>query len=81
MDALGGVRSRRFVLWACSAALAYKSTIALMEYHCSDDKSVASRIFEKGLDIFGEEIEFVLRYLGFLISINDENSEHFSFLF
>ena len=46
-----------------------------MEYHCSDDKSVASRIFEKGLDTFGDEIEFVLRYLGFLMSINDENSE------
>ncbi|KAF8631737.1 hypothetical protein AX15_002220 [Amanita polypyramis BW_CC] len=47
---------------------------ALMEYHCSDDKMVASRIFEKGLDLFGEEIEFVLRYLGFLISINDANN-------
>ena len=46
-----------------------------MEYHCSDDKSVASHIFEKGLDTFGDEIEFVLRYLGFLISITDENSE------
>jgi cleavage stimulation factor subunit 3 len=53
---------------------------ALMEYHCSDDKSVASRIFEKGLDTFGDEIEFVLRYLGFLISINDENSEASMFL-
>ena len=53
---------------------------ALMEYHCSDDKSVASRIFEKGLDTFGDEIEFVLRYLGFLISINDENSGAFMFL-
>ena len=51
-----------------------------MEYHCSDDKSVASRIFEKGLDTFGDEIEFVLRYLGFLISINDENSEACMFL-
>ena len=51
-----------------------------MEYHCSDDKSVASRIFEKGLDTFGDEIEFVLRYLGFLISINDENSEASMFL-
>ncbi|KIM42654.1 hypothetical protein M413DRAFT_444338 [Hebeloma cylindrosporum] len=39
---------------------------ALMEYHCSDGKVVASRIFEKGLD--------VVRYLGFLISINDENN-------
>jgi cleavage stimulation factor subunit 3 len=47
-----------------------------MEYHCSDDKNVASRIFEKGLDQFVDEIEFVLRYLGFLISINDANSAY-----
>ena len=51
-----------------------------MEYHCSDDKSVASHIFEKGLDTFGDEIEFVLRYLGFLISMNDDNSEASMFL-
>ena len=50
------------------------SYAALMEYHCSNDKSVASRIFEKGLDTFGEEIEYVLRYLSFLISINDAMS-------
>lgn len=48
--------------------------LALMEYHCSDGKVVASRIFERGLDVFGDEIEYVVRYLGFLISINDENS-------
>lgn len=35
---------------------------------------VASRIFEKGLESFGDEVEFVLRYLGFLISVNDDNS-------
>ena len=48
--------------------------VALMEYHSSDDRSVASRIFEKGLDYFGNEIDYVLPYLSFLISINDENS-------
>ncbi len=47
---------------------------ALMEYHRSDDKSVASRIFENGLTKFSDEIEYVLRYLSFLISINDRNS-------
>ncbi|EAU82402.2 mRNA 3'-end-processing protein RNA14 [Coprinopsis cinerea okayama7 len=47
---------------------------ALMEYHCFDDKNVASRIFEKGLEQFGDEIDYVLRYLGFLISINDGNN-------
>ena len=46
-----------------------------MEYHCGNkDIQVASRIFEKGMETFGDEVEFVLRYLGFLISINDENS-------
>jgi hypothetical protein len=54
--------------------------LALMEYHCSNDKNVASRIFEKGLDTFSGEVDFVLRYLAFLISINDENSM-FSFFF
>ena len=51
-----------------------------MEYHCFDDKAVASRIFEKGLDYFSDEVDYVCRYLGFLISINDGNStSHLSF--
>ena len=53
-------------------------SVALMEYHCSDDRAVASRIFERGLNFFGDEIDYVLRYLGFLISINDESSKCFS---
>jgi cleavage stimulation factor subunit 3 len=48
--------------------------LALLEYHCNKAMDVASRIFEKGMATFGEEIEYVLRYLGFLISVNDENS-------
>ena len=49
--------------------------IALMEYHCGNRKfQVASKIFEKGMTLFGDEAEYVLRYLNFLISINDENS-------
>ena len=47
---------------------------ALMEYHCTKAATVATKIFEKGLEIFPDEIDFVLRYLGFLISINDETS-------
>ncbi|PBK72172.1 Suf-domain-containing protein [Armillaria solidipes] len=47
---------------------------ALMEFHCTNDKNIASRIFEKGLNTFATEIEFVIRYLAFLISINDENN-------
>ena len=48
---------------------------ALMEYHCTKATDVAMRIFEKGLDNFPDEVEFALRYLGFLISINDDSSE------
>ena len=29
--------------------------LALMEYYCSYDRAVASRIFERGLDYFGSE--------------------------
>jgi cleavage stimulation factor subunit 3 len=36
---------------------------------------VESRIFEKGSQIFGQEIEYGLRHLGFLISVNDDDSE------
>ncbi|CED85090.1 mRNA cleavage and polyadenylation factor I complex, subunit RNA14 [Phaffia rhodozyma] len=47
---------------------------ALMEYHCSKDPSVATRIFELGLKVFGGKIEFVDRYLSFLITINDDQN-------
>ena len=47
---------------------------ALMEYHCTKATEVAMRIFEKGLETFPDEVEFALRYLGFLISINDDSS-------
>lgn len=46
-----------------------------MEYHCSGDKDIPSRIFEKGLETFEDELDYVLRYLGFLISINDTTSK------
>jgi hypothetical protein len=41
-----------------------------MEYHVTKAMAVASRIFEKGMETFGDEIVYVLRYLGFLISVN-----------
>jgi len=47
-----------------------------MEYHVCKATNVATRIFEKGIELFGnEEIEIVLRYLGFLISLNDDASK------
>jgi hypothetical protein len=47
-----------------------------MEYHCTKAGDVATKIFEIGLKNFGDDVEFVLRYLGFLISVNDENSAY-----
>ncbi|EEB89816.1 hypothetical protein MPER_12049, partial [Moniliophthora perniciosa FA553] len=47
---------------------------ALMEYHCSGEKGVATRIFEVGMSLFGKDKDYVLRYLGFLISVNDQNN-------
>ncbi|KAI0333418.1 Suf-domain-containing protein [Cubamyces sp. BRFM 1775] len=65
----GKARRDRWTPWEVYEAA------ALMEYHCGNkDIQVASRIFEKGMETFGDEVEFVLRYLGFLISINDENN-------
>ncbi|EKM76104.1 hypothetical protein AGABI1DRAFT_45409 [Agaricus bisporus var. burnettii JB137-S8] len=64
----GKARKDRWTPWEVYEAA------ALMEYHCSNDKNVSSRIFEKGLDLFSSEVDFVLRYLGFLISMNDENN-------
>lgn len=48
----------------------------MMEYHSSKDASVATKIFELGLKRFAGEIDYVLKYLDFLISINDEGSEY-----
>ncbi|KXN88352.1 mRNA 3'-end-processing protein RNA14 [Leucoagaricus sp. SymC.cos] len=64
----GKARKDRWTPWEVFEAA------ALMEYHCSNDRQVASRIFEKGLDTFSGEVDFVLRYLSFLISVNDENN-------
>ncbi|EMD41132.1 hypothetical protein CERSUDRAFT_43736 [Gelatoporia subvermispora B] len=47
---------------------------ALMEYHCGKNVEIASRIFERGLENFSDEVDFVMRYLGFLISVNDDNN-------
>ncbi|ETW84749.1 hypothetical protein HETIRDRAFT_473483 [Heterobasidion irregulare TC 32-1] len=47
---------------------------ALVEYHCMKDAGVAGRIFEKGMETFGDEVDFVIHYLTFLLSLNDENN-------
>jgi cleavage stimulation factor subunit 3 len=46
-----------------------------MEYHSNKDQSVAVRIFELGCKTFAEAPDYVVRYVQFLLSVNDENSE------
>lgn len=51
---------------------------AMMEYHANKDSAVAIRIFELGFKLFSEDVDYVVRYLNFLLSINDDTSElHF----
>ena len=45
------------------------------EYHAGRDPNIATRIFQKGLEVFRGEAEYVVRYLSFLLSINDEKSK------
>lgn len=47
---------------------------ALMEYHCSKDAVVATKVFELALKTFGHDEAFVVRYLNFLIAMNDDNN-------
>ncbi|KAA1478447.1 Suf-domain-containing protein [Dentipellis sp. KUC8613] len=67
-NVFGKARREKWTPWEV-----YESA-ALMEYHCTKDMGVASRIFEKGLEAFGDEVDFVSHYLGFLLSVNDENN-------
>ncbi|EGO01439.1 hypothetical protein SERLA73DRAFT_166004 [Serpula lacrymans var. lacrymans S7.3] len=64
----GKARRDRWTPWEVYEAA------ALMEYHCTKELGVACRIFERGLELFGDEIQFALRYLGFLISVNDDKN-------
>ncbi|UZJ53960.1 hypothetical protein CBS101457_003280 [Exobasidium rhododendri] len=47
---------------------------ALMEYHCSKEVAVATKVFELALKNYGDDEAFVVRYLEFLLSINDDNN-------
>ncbi|KAK8869830.1 hypothetical protein IAR55_000398 [Kwoniella newhampshirensis] len=47
---------------------------AMMEYHSNKDSAVAIRIFELGFKLFSEDVDYVICYLQFLLSINDDNN-------
>jgi len=48
---------------------------AIAEYHLTKDVRTPTRIFEKALETFSDEVDLIAHYLGFLLSVNDENSE------
>ncbi|KAJ3416192.1 hexokinase A [Chytridiales sp. JEL 0842] len=67
-----GIRSARNVF-----KVARRSENSLMEYYCSKDVTVACKIFEAGIKAFTDEeslMPLMLKYLDFLISLNDENN-------
>lgn len=47
---------------------------ALLEYHCSKDVVVATKVFELALKTFGAVPALVVRYLDYLIAINDDTN-------
>lgn len=60
-----------FKSYVCSMYLLF---LALLEYHGTKETKVASRIFQLGQKMFGDDVEYISHYLGFLISINDDMS-------
>ncbi|THU88298.1 Suf-domain-containing protein [Dendrothele bispora CBS 962.96] len=47
---------------------------ASTEYHCFGEKEVAIKIFNLGMKLYSDDMDFVLKYFRFLISLNDENN-------
>nr|XP_019042697.1 hypothetical protein I302_08402 [Kwoniella bestiolae CBS 10118]OCF21627.1 hypothetical protein I302_08402 [Kwoniella bestiolae CBS 10118] len=47
---------------------------AMMEYHSNKDSAVAIRIFELGLKLFSDDVEYVTKYLQYLLSVNDDTN-------
>ncbi|VDB95403.1 unnamed protein product [Peniophora sp. CBMAI 1063] len=67
-DAFAKARVDKLVPWQVWEAAAHT------EYHSGRDANIATRIFQKGQEMFRNEAEFVVRYLSFLLSINDEKN-------
>ena len=47
----------------------------MMEYHWNKEQKIATNVFEYGLKQFSEDVDYVVRYLDFLISTNDDTSK------
>jgi cleavage stimulation factor subunit 3 len=53
----------------------------MMELHWNKETKIAMNVFEHGLKTFGDDVNYVLRYLDFLIVTNDDASQSSFFLF
>jgi cleavage stimulation factor subunit 3 len=47
---------------------------AMMEFHSNKDSAVAIKIFDLGAKKFPNEVDYVIKHLQFLLSINDDTS-------
>jgi len=47
----------------------------MLEYHSNKEAAVAIKIWDLGLKRFPDEVDFVIKHLQFLLSINDDTSE------
>jgi cleavage stimulation factor subunit 3 len=47
---------------------------ALIEYYCHKDRNVATKIFELGLKRYPAAVEFILAYIEYQITSNEENN-------
>ncbi|CAG7852297.1 mRNA 3'-end-processing protein RNA14 [Serendipita indica DSM 11827] len=60
------IRADKWVCWQVFEAA------ALLEHQISPNADVAAKIFELGLRFFGSDVDYVVRYLNFLINKCDE---------
>ncbi|KAJ7174432.1 Suf-domain-containing protein [Mycena filopes] len=69
-EVFGKARKDEFIGWEVYEAA------AMTEYRCNleDGRMVAARIFETGMKKYSTDATYVLSYLGFLLTVNDENN-------
>ncbi|KAJ7775312.1 hypothetical protein B0H16DRAFT_1756546 [Mycena metata] len=69
-DVFGKARKDEYIGWEVYEAG------AMTEYRCNleDRRLVAARIFETGMKKYSSHSTYVLSHLGFLLTVNDENS-------
>lgn len=48
---------------------------AMLELHWNKEQKIATNVFEVGLKRFSDDVGYVVRYLDFLLSVNDDGSE------